>query len=121
MESSKYSPWKPETNVLRWAWIAFGPLPLFVGAVAILSLVLSSYTIGAIGVVVGLLVAAVSMVAFFRAVGRSRSIPASVRRLLRRNLLLFGPVAMAQLLIYNYFPNSGFSGLGVDTNEQRGT
>ena len=112
MESSTTSSWKPDAGVLRWAWIAVIPLPLFFGAAGALSLFLSNYTIGAVGVVVGLVALSALMVQFFRAVGRSQSIPASIRRLLRRNLLLFGPVAMAQLLVYNYFPNSGFSGLG---------
>jgi len=94
------------------------PLPLFFGASGALSLFLSSYTIGAVAVVVGLVVLSALMVLFFRAVGRSQSIPASIRRVLRRNLLLFGPVAMAQLLVYNYFPNSGFSGLGGGSDER---
>ncbi len=119
MESSAVPFWKPDTIVIRWAWIVMIFLSLFVGTACALSLLLSSYFIGAIGVVVGLLVTAASMVAFFRAVGRSQSIPPSIRRILRRNLLLFGPIAMAQLLVYNYFPNSGFSGLERVTNERR--
>ncbi len=118
MESLTNSPWKPDASVLRWAWVALIPLPLLFGVAGALSLFLSSYTIGAIAVVVGVVAMFTLMVLFFRAVGRSQLIPASIRRLLRRNLLLFGPVAMAQLLVYNYFPNSGFSGLGGGGDER---
>ena len=118
MEPSTNSPWKPDASVLRWAWVALIPLPLFFGVAGALSLFLSSYTIGAIAVVVGVVAMSALMVLFFRAVGRSQSIPVSIRSLLRRNLLLFGPVAMAQLLVYNYFPNSGFSGLVGSDNKR---
>jgi len=94
------------------------PGVLFLPVVAI-CLFRPSYTIGAIAVVPGLVVNIASMVAFYRAVGRSQSIPASTQHLLRRNLFVFGPVVMAQLLVYNYFPNSSFSGLGGSSSEQR--
>ena len=119
MEPPTVPSWKPDTAVVRWAWIGMGfPVALFVPVGAI-SLFRPSYTIGAIAVVAGLAAIIVSMVAFYRAVGRSQSIPSSTQRLLRRNLFLFGPVVLAQLLVYNYFPNSGFSGLGGPSSEQR--
>jgi uncharacterized membrane protein len=92
---------------------------VLLGAFGAISLSQSNYTIGAIGVVAGLVVITVSIVAFYRAIGRSQSIPSSIQRQLRRNLFLFGPVVLAQLLIYNYFPNSSFSGLMGPSNEQR--
>jgi hypothetical protein len=48
---------------------------------------------------------------FLRELGDAEEIPVKVRRQLRQNALFFGPVGVVQLLIYNRFPNSGFSGL----------
>jgi len=48
---------------------------------------------------------------YWRELGDAEEIPQEVRRRLRQNLLFFGPVGVVQLLIYNCFPNSGFSGL----------
>jgi H+/Cl- antiporter ClcA len=79
-------------------------------------LVLSSYDIAAFGVIIGVLVAAATMAGFFQAVGESESIPLSTKRQLRRNVVLLGPVAMIQLLVYTYFPKSRFSGLGEPTD-----
>ncbi len=119
MESSTDPFWKPDTAVVRWAWIGMVFPAVLLGTLGAFSLFQSSYTIGAIGVVAGLVVFYASMVAFYRAVGRSQSIPSSTQHQLRRNLFLFGPVVMAQLLIYKYFPNSSFSGLGGSSSEQR--
>ena len=119
MESSIGTSWKPDTAVVRWAWIGMAfPVVLFLPVGAI-SLFRPSYTIGAIALVAGIVVITSSMVAFYRAVGRSTSIPTPTQHMLRRNLFLLGPVVMAQLLIYNYFPNSSFSGLGGSSSEQR--
>jgi VIT1/CCC1 family predicted Fe2+/Mn2+ transporter len=118
MESSTKHRWRPAPNELRWAWLTTIAL-VSGGIVGIIAVVLSDYLIGAVGIVVVLVVAFMSMVGFWGAVGRSKTIPPPCKRQLRRNLLFLGPVAVAQLLAYNYFPNSGFSGLGGATNATR--
>jgi len=119
MEASTAPFWKPGTAVVRWAWIGIAIPVVLLGALGATSLLQSDYTIGAIGVVAGLVVIIASMVAFYRAVGRSQSIPSSIQHQLRRNLFLFGPVVLVQLLVYHYIPNSSFSGLGGSSSEHR--
>jgi len=62
-------------------------------------------------VFVAVLVELFSLFRFWRKLGDAEEIPKKVRRQLRQNVLFFGPVGVVQLLIYNRFPNSGFSGL----------
>jgi membrane protease YdiL (CAAX protease family) len=116
MKSSINPTWHPDPPVLRWAWV--GITSLLVGAsVGTLGFWLSSYNLAAAGLVLGLPIFLFSLVAFWRAVGRAQGIPRSSKRQIRRNILLFGPVAPLQLLVFYYFPNSSFSGLGGGADE----
>jgi len=102
--------WKPDTNVVRWAWVFTITLAAgsWIGALGVL---FSIYTVAVWSIVLCLPIAFVSLVAFWMAVGRATDIPSSVKRQLHRNLLLLGGVAVLQVLLFNYFPNSSFSGI----------
>ncbi len=77
---------------------------------------LGSYKLAAAGLVPGVVGVAFSLVGLWRAIGRAPEIPSLIKRKLRSNLLLFGPVPALQLLFFTYRPNSGFSGLGGSRN-----
>jgi len=90
---------------------------LFVGAfIATIGFFLASYRLMAVAIVFAVVGAAISLGALWRAIGGDPGIPARIRRRLRLNLLLAGPVVALQLLVYNYQPCSNLSGLGESTN-----
>ena len=60
---------------------------------------------------IAILVGLAGLFRFWRELDHADEIPATVRRRLRQSVLLFGPLAVARLLIYNRFPSGGFSGL----------
>jgi hypothetical protein len=109
--------WKPDTNVVRWAWVFTITLAAGSG-IGALGVLFSSYTVVAWSIVLCLPIALVSLIAFWMAVGRATDIPLSVKRQLRRNLLLLGGVVALQVLLFNYFPNSSFSGLKGGANDR---
>ena len=117
ISSSVMPTWKPDTNVVRWAWVFTITLAAgsWIGALGVL---FSSYTVVAWSIVLCLPIALVSSIAFWMAVGRATDIPLSVKRQLRRNLLLLGGVVALQVLLFNYFPNSSFSGLKGCANDR---
>jgi hypothetical protein len=49
-------------------------------------------------------------------IGRDNGIPPAIRNRLRLNLVVFGPVAVLQLLVFVYFPESNFSGLREESD-----
>jgi len=101
--------WKPGRQVLFWARASiFAPIAMMaIGAV--LLPVSPRITSGAVFVAV--LTVFFCLFRFWRELGHAEEIPEKARRQLRRNIPLFGPVVVVQLLIYSRFPNSGFSGL----------
>ena len=107
MGAFKY--WKPGRRVLFWARASvFFPLAIMLIGSAFVPV---SLQIVSGAVFVAVLVGLFATYRFWRELGKAEEIPLEVRRRLRQSVLFFGTVVVVQLLIYNRFPNSGFSGL----------
>jgi hypothetical protein len=111
MAASSSENWKPGKPVLLWAWTS--TLVLISGAWIGAIFVFVVPAIAGAVLVLALPILFFALFRFWLEVGRAEEIPATIRRRLRQNVLLFGPVAVLQLLIYSRFPDSGFSGLRV--------
>jgi len=101
--------WNPGRHALFWARASiFAPsvIMLIGGAFIRVSLQIVSGAVFA-----AVLVGFFCLFRFWRELGHADEIPEKVRRQLRQSVLLFGPTSAVQLLIYNRFPNSEFSGL----------
>ncbi len=109
MEASSSDQWKPGNRVLFWARTTVIAMcaGAWIGAAFIFSVELIA--VGAVAISVP--VVFFGLFRLWQELGIADEIPPKVRRQLRQNMILFGPVTALQLLIYNRFPNSGFSGL----------
>jgi cadmium resistance protein CadD (predicted permease) len=109
MAATPTQSWKPGKNVIRWVWAS--TISLAAGAWIGGIFVFIQQTIAITALVVSLPVFFFSLLRLWLEVGRDDGIPPAVRSQLRRNIVVFGPVAVLQLLVFVYFPGSSFSGL----------
>lgn len=108
MDSTTSSTWKPDRQIVRWARSTVIAL-VAGGMCGPLMFLNTNLATGAL--VLALPVAFFSLFMFWLAIGRSQVVPAPIKRQLRRNVLLMGPIPALQVLIFNRFPESSFSGL----------
>jgi hypothetical protein len=109
MTDAPNEPWKPCKNVIRWAWASL--IALAAGAWIGGIFVFFQQTIAISALAVSLPAFFFALSRLWVAIGRDNGIPSAIRSKLRRNLVIFGPVAVLQLLIFVFFPDSEFSGL----------
>jgi hypothetical protein len=109
MEATPTESWKPGKSVIRWAWASI--ISLAVGAWIGGIFVFIQQTIAITALVVSLPILFFSLLCLWLEIGRDDGIPSAVRSQLRRNLVVIGPVAVLQLLVFVCFPGSNFSGL----------
>lgn len=120
METPESPSWKPAPQVLRWARLEI--TVVLVGAfTGTIGFFLRSYTITAWAVVLAVLVAESALVMLWRAIGQDPEMPPTVKRKLRLDVFLIGPVVALQLLIFNCQPTRSFSGLGGAKNASKPT
>jgi hypothetical protein len=105
---STSSTWKPDKQVLRWAWLSIAVL-VFGGLGGPLMFV--SPDLAAATIAVALPFWFISLIKLWLAIGRAREIPPKTQNQLKLSLIVMGPVPVLQILIFNYFPESNFSGL----------
>jgi len=101
--------WKPGKPVMRWAWVSM--IALATGAWTGGIFVFFHPTVSITAIVVALPIFFFALSRLWIEIGRAEEIPPALRSHLRRNLVLAGPVVALQLLIFNYFPESEFSGI----------
>jgi hypothetical protein len=111
MATTSSENWKPGKPVLQWAWISI--IALICGSWIGAIFVFVKPVIAISALVVSLPVFYFALLRLWLEIGRAKEIPGTIKTRLRRNLLFFGPVAVQQILLYNYFPDSRFSGLRV--------
>lgn len=111
MESSSNRKWKPGQQVLFWARTSC--YSLCAGAWIGVALFFIAEHLAIAALVVSLPIAFIGFFRFWIEVQRDEGIPLNIQKKLRQNLFLGGPVVVLQVLIYNRFPNSGFSGLNA--------
>ena len=101
--------WETGKYVIRWAWASFGALATgaWIGGI----FVFIQQTIAITALVVSLSVFFFALSRLWVEIGRDNGIPPAIRSQLRRNLVIVGPVAVVQILVFVYFPESDFSGL----------
>jgi cadmium resistance protein CadD (predicted permease) len=109
MTATPTQTWKPGETVIRWAWVSM--IALAAGAWIGGIFVFFNPTVSITALVVALPVFYFALTRLWLEIGRDSGIPPTTRSQLRRNLVVFGPVAVLQLLIFVFFPDSGFSGL----------
>jgi len=108
MDPTAPANWKLDKQVLRWAWVSMIVL-MFGGLGGPLMFV--NPDIAPATIAVALPFFFLSLIKLWLEIGRAREMPPEIQSQLKRNLVLLGPVPVLQLLIFNYFPESSFSGL----------
>jgi cadmium resistance protein CadD (predicted permease) len=114
MAATPTQSWKPGKNVVRWAWASI--ISLAAGAWIGGIFVFIQETIAITALLVSLPIFFFALFRLWLEIGRDNGIPPAIRNRLRLNLVVFGPVAVLQLLVFVYFPESNFSGLREESD-----
>jgi hypothetical protein len=109
MTATPTQTWKPGEAVIRWAWVSIIALAggAWIGGICFFF----NPTVSITALVIALPVFYFALSLLWIEIGRDDGIPPAIRSQLRRNLVVFGPVTVLQLLIFVFFPESDFSGL----------
>ena len=118
MELSSNDNWKPGQRVLFWARASCYSLCAGAWLGAALFFVAEQLAIAVL--VLSLPIAFLGFFRFWLEIGHDEGIPLNIRTKLKQNLVFSGPIAPLQVLIYNRFPDSGFSGLNISNRMGKG-